>query len=193
MNMRNYTRNYAIGATFIVMTLSVGLYNRFFVESDLGQQNNKSTVENLNSSADVYNNNYEHMKSEMKSAMGHIEKGDERSLQDLINLLDLELRMVFNLSDGKSGQVIEELVEERDAVLRRTTPSVAYVYSKIIDTATHDPRLYERDNLRTRERRDFLQNMKESLLIQYRHVHDVQRSKVLHSSDESRPATKVRA
>lgn len=102
----------------------------------------------------------------------------ELLVQKVINLLDSELSLVNLLICGRHGQAVEEAITCRNQQLERTTPSVAYLYDKIMDIVTFNDELCDKLQrkagkkcARTKaralnlcDRREFLYSMQEQLM-----------------------------
>lgn len=105
---------------------------------------------------------------------------NELALQNVIDLLSYELKLVRLLSHGQTGAAIDYALDARNARLEYSSPSVVFVYNRILDFATNDYRinqaLYETSGhkrlsyaLSQRDKNAFLLSM-EGKLNQYQAV-----------------------
>ena len=62
----------------------------------------------------------------------------EFALQQVIDLLSYEIRLVQLLFNGYTGALVEETLDRRITALKYSTPSVAFMYNTILDLATYD-------------------------------------------------------
>lgn len=63
---------------------------------------------------------------------------DEQSLKNIICLLDLEIDLVRNLLDSRTGEDIDFLLRQRKKLLKRVTRTASLIYKAVMNFATND-------------------------------------------------------
>lgn len=62
----------------------------------------------------------------------------EIALQNVVDLLDHELKLVRLLSSGRTGAAIDSALDIRNERMQYSSPSIVFVYNKIMDLVTYD-------------------------------------------------------
>jgi len=110
----------------------------------------------------------EDMQSNVTRAMENFRSSrnyGEISIQQLLNLLRSELRLVHQLMNRESGCQIESFTRKRNKKLDCSIPSVVNVYDAVMDLATYDENINPRNlSLAHRDRMLFLRNMEQVLM-----------------------------
>ena len=127
------------------------------------------------------------MKQSLNTAFDRLKQNTdfgEVMLQKIMNLLDAEITLVNYLLCGQHGIVLQNTMMMRNQMLKNSTPSVAYMYDKIIDLATYDQesnsKLYQSGRcgcglayaLCWRDKQCFLTGMRDKLV----HYHSMMRA-----------------
>jgi hypothetical protein len=81
------------------------------------------------------------MRGDLSSIISNLKKSPEYGeimLQKIMDLIEAEIVIVNHLLCAHTGASVEDAVNFRNHMLRRSIPSVAYIYDKIMDVATFD-------------------------------------------------------
>ncbi|MCX5921744.1 MAG: hypothetical protein NTX86_00205 [Candidatus Dependentiae bacterium] len=119
------------------------------------------------------------MKSDFHAALDQLKASKDFSeimIQRIVELLDAELMLVHCLLNGHMGEMVDDALVARNDMLSRSTPSMMYMYDKILNLVTYNEQvngeLYRnrtRNNrvhahsLNWRDKREFLMTMYEKL------------------------------
>ncbi len=149
-------------------------HNRYTAHDDTQPQQNIQGMKNKE---------YIEMKDELNKAIERFKRSkelSELSIQQLLDLLDIEMTVVDHLKSGKAGSLVADAVELRNKKLKRSIPSIIFVYDKILDLATYNETLNEQWNnirnddrqkevltLTPRDKKTFLHRMKYMLDYYY--------------------------
>lgn len=87
----------------------------------------------------------------------------ETGLQQILNLLNIELLIIKCLIKDDNKSMLQEAVEERNQVMRVSSPSVIRVYDMILDVATQDANVGSGLYHDKRDKKLFLWQVKDKL------------------------------
>ena len=87
----------------------------------------------------------------------------ETGLQQILNLLNIELLIIKCLIKDDNKSMLQEAVEERNQVMRVSSPSVIRVYDMILDVATQDANVGSDLYHDKRDKKLFLWQVKDKL------------------------------
>jgi hypothetical protein len=145
-------------------------HNSLHTEETKNSHNNIQEQETASNSTKICRNSIDidHIVNEFKQNNIY----DEIKIQYVLNLLENELELIHGLVKGKPGNIIEEILEERDFLLRQSPPTIAQIYDYIMDSATETAWIIYHENekknvennhdnpyIHDRDKRKFLRNV----------------------------------
>jgi len=148
-----------------------------------------TVLENHPSLESIIQDRYAVMKSDFNNALELFKETydyGEMALQNIIDLLTVELRVVHNLLIGTTGATQERAVDKRNARLEMSTPSVVYIYNKVIDLVMNSQLLNEEiyrgcackkqlvNSLNGYNQRLFLKHVEQKLRQYRKHIYEMQ-------------------
>jgi hypothetical protein len=164
-----------LNTEFNVYDAFVGIKNQLFSSEPTTtalETNIEATAETKMLKGNVYEQELDRVMASFKNS----KSWNETSIQQLINLLDMDMKLVKMLMQGKQNQEMTATIKQRDEMLRQTVPTIAQVYNRIMDVATYDaklePQTYKNKKgetiarsgyLTSREKKRYLRNIEKSL------------------------------